>query len=103
MQDAAHAEWLTLYKELLQTRKREIVPLLPRIGIRASSYQVLGESVVRISWRLDGGGELRLVANLGDAALLTEQGQDTGRIVWQQGKTASDGKLPGWSVCWSVL
>ena len=102
LKDAEHAESLALYKELLQTRRQEIVPLLPRIGVRASSYQVLGESAVCVSWRLEHGGELKLLANLADAAVLFEP-SSAGRMIWQQGNPSSAGHLPGWSVCWSVL
>ncbi|MBA1279232.1 MULTISPECIES: malto-oligosyltrehalose trehalohydrolase [Pseudomonadaceae] len=59
-----HAEWLALYRQLLQIRHREIMPRLE--GSRFLGAQALGEAVALARWRLGDGSELRLELNLSD-------------------------------------
>lgn len=65
-QEPGHAEWQALYRQLLDIRRREIVPRLP--GARFLDACVLGDAAVLVHWRLGGGCRLRLELNLGEQA-----------------------------------
>jgi len=57
-----HRNWLTLYRELLQIRREQIVPRLA--GVKALGTQVLADKAVSASWRLGDGTTLRIDLNL---------------------------------------
>ncbi|MDR6713672.1 maltooligosyltrehalose trehalohydrolase [Pseudomonas hunanensis] len=57
------AGWHGLYQQLLELRRRHVVPHLP--GSRALGAQVLGDKALSARWRLGNGSELRIDLNLG--------------------------------------
>jgi maltooligosyltrehalose trehalohydrolase len=59
---ARHAEWLSLYRQLLEIRHREIVPRLP--GSRFMGAEALGDAAALAQWQLGDGAVLRLELNL---------------------------------------
>ncbi|WP_426234669.1 malto-oligosyltrehalose trehalohydrolase [Pseudomonas sp. TWP3-2] len=63
-QDLNPADWLALYRELLQLRQREILPRLP--GAKAIETLVLGDKAVSARWRMGDGSVLRIDLNLSD-------------------------------------
>ena len=63
-----HRARLQFLRALLEVRRREIVPLIARIGGNAGSFELFGESAFSVTWRLADGGALRLFANLGKEA-----------------------------------
>src|SRR5690606_35064424 len=65
--EPGHAEWLALYRTLLQIRHAQIIPRLP--GSRFFGSAALGKSVVLARWKLGDGSTLRLELNLGTAAV----------------------------------
>jgi len=62
-----HRNWLTLYRELLQIRREQIVPRLA--GVKALGTQVLADKAVSASWRLGDGTTLRIDLNLSGHAV----------------------------------
>jgi len=57
-----HAEWLTLYRDLLDLRRRHVVPHLA--GMRSGGrFALIGDSALRVDWPLSDGMQLHLVAN----------------------------------------
>jgi maltooligosyltrehalose trehalohydrolase len=64
-----HRERLALVRQLLDIRRREIVPLLSRIGGHAGSSERLADEAFAIRWRLDDGRFLALAANFGDTPI----------------------------------
>ncbi|MDF0730913.1 malto-oligosyltrehalose trehalohydrolase [Pseudomonas entomophila] len=60
------AGWHGLYQQLLDTRRRQVIPRLP--GSRALGAEVLGEHALTARWRLGDGSELRIDLNLGASA-----------------------------------
>jgi malto-oligosyltrehalose trehalohydrolase len=71
-------------KELLDTRRREIAPLIARIGGNAGAAEQLADRAFAVTWTLTGGGQLSMFANLGtQPASLGEVPQ--GRILYSAG------------------
>jgi maltooligosyltrehalose trehalohydrolase len=77
--------WLAHYKDLLQLRMKEIVPLEPGPG----RYRMLGERAFEVRWE-----GLMLVANCGDAAVVVDSFPEK-KPLWSNG-------APGqpWTVNW---
>ncbi|MGM3387879.1 malto-oligosyltrehalose trehalohydrolase [Stutzerimonas stutzeri] len=63
-----HAEWLGLYRTLLNIRHAEIVPRLE--GSRFLGAETLGEAAARARWQMADGAVLRLELNLGKTDLV---------------------------------
>jgi maltooligosyltrehalose trehalohydrolase len=95
-----HRAWLDFYRALIALRKEEIVPLIPRIGGFAGSYEMNGPRAATIRWQLDNRLTLVLRTNLGaDERVL---GEDGGRTIGRVGPIEA-GHYGPWSVCWSLL
>jgi 1,4-alpha-glucan branching enzyme len=94
-----HASWLEWYRNLLATRRAEIVPRLAGVGGNAARF-IMGEEAVLVRWRLGGGKELTLAANL---SATPREGfrPASGRILWQEG-AVNGGRLGPWAVRWSI-
>ena len=84
------------YRALLQTRRRWIAPLLPRIR-RGGSAQVVGGEGVRVVWPA-GDRALALDVNLSQREIAFPAA--IGRIFWLEGE-ARDALGP-WSARWSM-
>lgn len=93
-----HAEWLQWYRQLLQLRRQEIVPLLFDLH-RGGQFEVLAPSAVRVKWQA-AAKELTLIANLSHALIDTPS--SAGRVLWQQG-TVTARTVGAWSVQWSII
>ncbi len=94
------AAWMDWYTRALAVRRESIVPLVRRISGNAGSFEVLGPGAVVVRWRFDGGGELRLAANLCDKAHgAFPMG---GQVLWSEGTQAEDGNFGAWSLIWSM-
>jgi malto-oligosyltrehalose trehalohydrolase len=66
VQQPVHRARFDLVKELLAVRRDEIAPRSGHIGGNAGEAERLGDRGFRVTWRLQGGGTLSLLANLGD-------------------------------------
>ncbi len=95
-----HAGWLEWYRGLLGVRRAEIVPRLAGVGGNAARFEVIGEEAVVARWRLGGGEELTLAANL---SATSREGFPAapGRILWREG-AANGGSFGPWAVRWSI-
>ena len=91
--DAGH---LAYYRELLDTRREYVRPLLPSIQ-HGGEALVLGEQAVRVTWRA-GDSLLLLDANLSPRRV--ESPPVGGRVFWRCGDT--DVALGPWSVRWAI-
>jgi maltooligosyltrehalose trehalohydrolase len=99
MADAPGSAMLTLYRDLLATRRAEIVPRLAGMGGNAGRYNMLGANAMCIDWTLGDGSRLTLVANLSDQPLADPAIGLSGHTIWCEG-IAEDGRLGPWSVLW---
>jgi malto-oligosyltrehalose trehalohydrolase len=68
LSEPQHRQRLECVKRLLDVRRREIAPLIPRIGGNAGTAERLGPHAFAIRWRLESSGSLCLFANLGHEA-----------------------------------
>jgi malto-oligosyltrehalose trehalohydrolase len=103
--DAAR-RWLERARSLLATRAREIVPRVGNSTGEAARYEVRDGRAFRVTWRLDDGAELSVVANLSERPIGELHWAVRGRVIWREpaglamDQTVSD--LPPWSVAWSL-
>ena len=98
----AHREWLDFHRALLRIRHDEIVPLLEHPVAPRARWRRVGETALEVEWTFPLRRVLRLVANLGPAAVphagpRPEWGRslyalELGRDGWAE--------LPPWSVGW---
>lgn len=108
---AAHLNWTDaetpeglqrqdFYRDLLATRRREIVPRLFGIGGFGTEYERLGKNAVLVCWRMGDGSRLRLYLNLSDKMQLGLP-PVRGRKIWLTGQCDEDTLAP-WSVLWTL-
>lgn len=100
LNEERHAEWLRWYREILQVRLREVIPLLGGLPRTCDEYEVHGPGVLTVNWRLHGGNRLHLGANLCSMPTGTLKPQP-GKEIWSEGAQTETGTAP-WSVRWSI-
>lgn len=93
----AHRERLSLVKELLSIRKRDIVPLLADATFGTARADDGG--LLQAHWQLGGGATLQLHANLSDHTRASGAIVPRGRAIWggEPGPTLSP-----WAVMWRI-
>jgi maltooligosyltrehalose trehalohydrolase len=98
----AHREWLDFHRALLRIRHTEIVPLLTGEIEPRTRWSRLGETAIEVEWTFPVERVLRLVANLGPAAVShAGPGPEWGRLLYSLGLGRSAWtELPPWSVGW---
>ena len=96
--EPAHRAWLDLHRTLLRLRAEAIVPLLAGEPVPAAWWKALGDTALEVAWAFPA-GTLRLVANLGPAAVPHPgPGPDWGRRLHALGLPAAGWRdLPPWS------
>ena len=98
----AHREWLDFHRALLRLRHAEIVPLLQNPDAPRARWSRLGKTAIEVEWTFPAGRVLRLVANLGPAAV-PHVGPlpEWGRSLYALGLGPEGwAELPPWSVGW---
>jgi maltooligosyltrehalose trehalohydrolase len=88
---------LELVKQLLATRRQEIVPRLKDAAF--GEAQAAESGLLTASWQMGDGATLRLIANISPMELERPTGAVRGRPIWgdEPGKA-----LPPWSVSWRI-
>jgi maltooligosyltrehalose trehalohydrolase len=92
---AAGRKRLTMVRDLLQVRHREIVPLLA--GVVFGKAEAADNGLLTADWRTGDGRTLSLIANLSEKAV--SHPDTMGTLVW--GSELGDG-VPPWSVHWRI-
>lgn len=102
MGGAAHQEWLAFHRTLIELRGREIVPLLAGETVSGAGWKALGETALEAAWTFPEARTLRLIANLGPAAVAHAGPMpDWGRRLYGLGLPGPGwAELPPWSVAW---
>ena len=88
---------LTLVRELLAIRQREIVPRLA--GAAFGEAKATDGGLLTAHWRMGDGATLSLLANLSDRVISHASDGSRGTLLW--GSELSD-SVPPWSVHWRV-
>jgi maltooligosyltrehalose trehalohydrolase len=109
---ALHDSKLALISQLLDLRRREIVPRLKGIGGHAGRVLFAGSTGLGVEWQLADGSRLALFANLSARRMaLPEVGAASvrgsrGRTLYQTSGDSSEqlqgGSLPAWSVVFTL-
>ena len=94
-----HKEMLERYRNLISTRHEKIVPLLDEIDGHAGQFEVRGPNAVAVSWKINGGRELRFYANLCDRDQ-SEFPPTEGSILWHEGPEPQGNSYQPWTVRW---
>ena len=95
-----HAEWHTLYSDLLQLRRLHVVPHLPGARHRGT-FELVGATGLAVDWTLGDGALLHLRANFSDR----EAGAfppAAGTLLHASGGAESPNRLPPWGGLWSL-
>ncbi len=102
------ARRLALHRRLLKIRREQLVPLLSRLRLGAARATVHG-GALEVSWPLDDGRALLLLANLQDhpldpgrssARMRSALASSEHRLLFVPAELPRPGALPPWSVCW---
>jgi maltooligosyltrehalose trehalohydrolase len=100
--DAPARARLSLHRELLDLRRREIAPRLA--GARAGAYGEIGPAGLRVRWALGDGARLELVAQLGAERHALPAEAPRGRLLFARPRDwlrrVERGELPPRSVAW---
>jgi maltooligosyltrehalose trehalohydrolase len=88
---------LALVRELLTTRRREIVPRLA--GARFGEAHAADNGLLTANWPMGDGATLQLMANLSERDIAQTAGEARGTLIW--GNALSD-SMPAWSVRWHI-
>ena len=89
-------ERLALVRQLLDIRRRHVVPRLA--GARFGNARVAGNGLLRANWHLGGGLGLSLDANLSEHAVTTAPDEAAGTPIWGE----AGGAFRPWSVLWRL-
>jgi maltooligosyltrehalose trehalohydrolase len=88
---------MTLVRDLLNVRQREIVPRLA--GAAFGEAHAATNRLLTANWRMGDGTTLRLLANLSDQTISHAPGEPTGTLIW--GSELGD-SVPPWTVLWRI-
>jgi malto-oligosyltrehalose trehalohydrolase len=97
LDEAAGRKRLALVRELLATRRREIVPRLA--GAAFGDARAADNGLLTAHWRMGDGATLQLTANLSESQIASAPGRTTGTRIWgnDTGET-----MPSLSVLWHL-
>ena len=96
-----HREWHTLYSDLLELRRRLIVPHLAG-SAHAAGFALIGEHGLAVDWTLGDGARLHLRANF-SATPLAAMTPPPGEPIYATAATArGSGGLPAWGALWTL-
>lgn len=100
-----HARWLNLYRTLLSTRQKIIVPHLRNVSVAATDFCDAPKRWLSLDWQLGDAVLLQLRANLGDEQVSSIRKQ-SGDVFYstspESAQAIQRGELPPWSVVWSL-
>ncbi|WP_207477806.1 malto-oligosyltrehalose trehalohydrolase [Arenibaculum pallidiluteum] len=91
-----NARMLSFVRGLLRLRAGDMAPVLAR-AMPGGRYRLWDRSGLAVEWPLQGGGTLRLLANLGDAPI-SDAERSGGRALFEtHAGSRAEGQLPAWS------
>jgi malto-oligosyltrehalose trehalohydrolase len=107
LQKDEHREWLAYYRRLLEIRHREIVPRLAVTPWDAAEFTEIGETGLRVSWRVRTGVSLHLWAQLAPEPGRAFPAPPGGRLLFATHEAVPRhlecGEMPPWSAAWYLV
>ncbi|MGK7345468.1 MAG: malto-oligosyltrehalose trehalohydrolase [Candidatus Nitrospinota bacterium M3_3B_026] len=94
-------EWMQFHRELLDIRKREIVPRLGKSRITSARYKTSPPGAALVYWAFEDGAAFELMANLNDEAAPMETRRNA-RTLYIFGEKAQEALAEGYASPWSV-
>ena len=102
VEQPGHRNCLEFYRQLLDIRRREIVPRICEIQPGRAAYKTYGSRALSVDWPLRR-GRLHLRANFADSEIRIPDTRPHGRILYREPGTVSLSKnLPPLSVVWAL-
>jgi len=98
LEQSGHNEWLSLHRDLLALRKREIIPRLSHPASVDGHFRMLSANALDAQWTFGDGSRLTLLANLGDTPL-PGSATPAGALLYASA-AHDDGVVPPWGVFW---
>jgi maltooligosyltrehalose trehalohydrolase len=96
LQHSAHREWLSLYRDLLAVRRREIIPRLGQLNGGQGQFRLLSKRALVVDWHFGDGSRLTLLANFADEPV-THNMHRAGEVLYAT--SLFDGvSVPPWGV-----
>ncbi len=95
-EEPQHRMWLEYVTQIIEVRRRVIVPLIERIEHGRARYEVSG-SVVSVYWPVGNGESLRMLANLSDEIARPAQ-RTEGALAFSSAGSSDLGSLRPWEV-----
>ena len=96
-----HRSWMGFYRKLLETRKREIVPLAAEILAGQTTFEPWGQRGLLVNWLVNSRSGLTLIANLGNEEL-PEAPRPIGKLVFASDESVTPALESGWVPAWSA-
>jgi malto-oligosyltrehalose trehalohydrolase len=98
LERTGHRDWLSLHRDLLALRQREIVPRLGKRGDSKGHYRMMTGHALEAYWTYGDGSRITLLANLGDEPM---PGADrpAGELLYATA-ALDGGVVPPWGVYW---
>ena len=97
--EEGHHEWHRLYSDLLEIRRKAIVPHLAG-NAHAGHFQVIGENKIGVDWVLGDGSALHLIANFSERPW-ERYPRPRGELLFPLELATTD-TLPAWSALWTL-
>jgi 1,4-alpha-glucan branching enzyme/maltooligosyltrehalose trehalohydrolase len=97
-----HEDSFDYYRHLLALRRTFIVPRLPEQG-GSGEFELLGLAGMRVCWRLSGGSQLILLANMGNEPVIANLPVAGSAFYINQEnllESFTTGCMPAWCVAW---
>ena len=101
--ETEHRGWIAFYQQLLEIRKREIVPRVLEILPGQATFEMLGSRGLLVNWRAEAHSGLTLIANL-EKEELREVPRPIGKLLFASEEDVTSAldrnQMPPWSAAW---
>lgn len=100
-----HRQWLHYHRQLIELRKKEIIPRLAGMRVRSGGFEAVVDRAIYVYWIMGDGAKLSLLANLAERAVKAGK-PPAGRVIFGTHDGLEDivrsGEMPPWSVLWTM-
>lgn len=97
-QQAPHKAWLAFHKELLDIRRRKIIPLITAIKPGSSHFRLFSDKGLSAHWPCSNGSKLTLLANLSSDSITFEKDYQGSILYTTHPNITKHRILPAWCV-----